>query len=76
MEMTDTLAAANYFVPVGMASTRFHAMGTTVAMLLPRAEADAGFQAVKDLFAAWESALSRFLPESELSRLNASAGAS
>lgn len=75
MEMTETLAAANYFVPVGMASTRFHAMGTTVAVLLPVAEADAGFQTVQSLFAEWESALSRFLPGSELSRLNASASA-
>lgn len=74
MEMTNTLAAANYFVPVGMSSQRFHAMGTTVAVLLPSADADAGFAAVQDLFAAWESALSRFLPASELSRLNANAG--
>ncbi|MGH2484510.1 MAG: FAD:protein FMN transferase, partial [Ktedonobacterales bacterium] len=75
MEMTNTLAAANYFVPIGMAATRFHAMGTTVAVLLPSADADSGFAAVRELFATWESALSRFLPESELSRLNANAGA-
>lgn len=76
METPDTLAAASYFVPLGMATTRFHAMGTTVTVLLPQQDAPAGFNEVERLFANWEAALSRFLPESELSRLNAHAGQS
>lgn len=74
METGETLAAASYFVPFGMAATRFHAMGTTVAVLLSQQDAQSGFDEVRRLFASWERALSRFLPESELSRLNAGAG--
>jgi FAD:protein FMN transferase len=49
-------------------------MGTEVVLLAPErrlAEAVAG---VRRLFAEWEETLSRFRPESELSRLNAAAG--
>ena len=74
METMETLASLPYFVPSGMATTRFHAMGTTVAVLLPERDATAGFEAVQDLFATWENVLSRFLGESELSRLNSRAG--
>ena len=74
MEIPVTLAAADYFVPTGMATARFHAMGTTVAVLLPVQDAAAGFEETERLFVTWERALSRFLPQSELSRLNASAG--
>ena len=49
-------------------------MGTTVSLLLPEDQAEQGIQIVRDLFAEWEQALSRFLPDSELSRLNATAG--
>jgi thiamine biosynthesis lipoprotein len=49
-------------------------MGTTVSLLLPEARADDGKQAVQALFAEWEETLSRFHPDSELSRLNCSAG--
>ena len=50
-------------------------MGTTISLLLPAKQAAQGKQIVRDLFAEWEQALSRFIPESELSRLNAAAGA-
>ena len=50
-------------------------MGTTISMLLPESQAEVGAQIVRDLFAEWEQVLSRFIPESELSRLNAQAGA-
>ena len=49
-------------------------MGTTVSLLLPERLAHAGTEAVRALFAHWEHTLSRFHPESELSRLNARAG--
>jgi thiamine biosynthesis lipoprotein len=51
-------------------------MGTTVSVLLPERQADAGSAAVRDLFVRWERTLSRFLPESELASLNRQAGAS
>ncbi|MFI5274648.1 MAG: FAD:protein FMN transferase [Ktedonobacterales bacterium] len=49
-------------------------MGTSVELLLPRAVADSGGALVVALFAEWERVLSRFLTQSELSRLNARAG--
>ena len=49
-------------------------MGSDVQLLLPARGASAATRAVKGLFAEWERALSRFRPESELSRLNARAG--
>jgi thiamine biosynthesis lipoprotein len=49
-------------------------MGTTISMLLPQDRAKAGAQIVRDLFSEWEQTLSRFMPESELSRLNRQAG--
>ena len=49
-------------------------MGTTISMLLPEQQADQGTQIVRTLFSEWEAALSRFLAESELSRLNQQAG--
>ena len=61
-------------VPAGMRRERFRAMGTTISVLLPMPQADAGFSAVQTLFAQWEGTLSRFQPESELSRLNAHSG--
>ena len=48
-------------------------MGTTVTVVLPASDAAAA-TGVEALFATWETALSRFRPESELSQLNASAG--
>ena len=60
--------------PAGMQRVRFGAMGTTVSVLLPARQAQAGSAAVRDLFGRWEGALSRFLPESELACLNRHAG--
>ena len=49
-------------------------MGTTISLLLPENQAELGVQIVRTLFTEWEQTLSRFLPESELSRLNRQAG--
>jgi thiamine biosynthesis lipoprotein len=49
-------------------------MGTDVTLLSPTSEAPGAAGRLRDLVEAWESTLSRFRPESELSRLNASAG--
>jgi len=47
-------------------------MGTEVQVLLPKEHGEA-ITSVRDLFADWEATLSRFLVDSELSRLNARA---
>ncbi|MDB5057840.1 MAG: ApbE family lipoprotein [Chloroflexi bacterium] len=57
-----------------MARRRFHAMGTTVSVLLPVSQVAAPTKAVEELFATWEERLSRFQLESELSDLNRRAG--
>ncbi len=49
-------------------------MGTIISLLLPAKQAREGSQVVRELFTDWEERLSRFLPESELSRLNRQAG--
>lgn len=56
-----------------MRSFRFAGMGTDVHVLLPERRTD-GIGLVRDLFDDWEARLSRFRPDSELSRLNARAG--
>ena len=56
-----------------MRSSRFSAMGTEVQVLLPDKHGEA-ITPVRELFADWEATLSRFLVDSELSRLNACAG--
>ncbi|HVB22910.1 MAG TPA: FAD:protein FMN transferase [Ktedonobacteraceae bacterium] len=66
----------DYTTPPGMGSEEFRAMGTTISLLLPESQTTQGLQIVQTLFAEWEQTLSRFLPESELSRLNAQAGVS
>jgi len=59
--------------PQGMVRQTARAMGTELAVVLPDGRADlAG--GVWRLFAHWEAALSRFRADSELSRLNRSAG--
>ncbi len=63
-----------YETPTGMARAQFAAMGATVSLLLPAGQAAQGAETVRALFAAWEATLSRFRPDSELSRLNARAG--
>lgn len=65
---------ASFETPPGLARAQFHAMGTSVSLLLPQAQRDAGAAAVRALFAEWEQRLSRFLPESELSYVNQHAG--
>lgn len=49
-------------------------MGTNISLLLPEQQSRQGTEIVRTLFAEWEETLSRFLPESELSRLNSHAG--
>ncbi len=49
-------------------------MGTVISLLLPETRAAEGAAVARTLFAEWEQCLSRFLPESELSRLNRRAG--
>jgi thiamine biosynthesis lipoprotein len=63
-----------FVVPEGMSQTQFHAMGTTVTLLLPQERHREGLAAVTALFSAWERTLSRFKPDSELSQLNQRAG--
>ncbi len=57
-----------------MSTHRFRAMGSEIHVLLPDGRRAEAVRAVERLFARWESVLSRFRPESELSRLNARAG--
>jgi thiamine biosynthesis lipoprotein len=57
-----------------MRHEEFPAMGTTVRLLLPERQAGAGVRLVRELFTSWEDQLSRFRPDSELSRLNQRAG--
>jgi len=64
----------DYATPAGMRREEFRAMGTNIAMLLPESQAEQGKRIVRALFAEWEQALSRFIAESELSRLNQMAG--
>jgi len=64
---------AGHVTPPGFARRQFRAMGTAVTVVLPGREVAAA-RIVEELFAAWEAVLSRFRPESELSRLRASAG--
>src|SRR6202011_2784147 len=64
----------DYNTPAGMRREEFRAMGTTISMLLPADQAEQGVQIVRDLFSEWEQTLSRFIAESELSRLNQQAG--
>ena len=49
-------------------------MGTDVRVLAPRDRARRAAQLAESVFAEWEARLSRFRPESELSRVNARAG--
>ncbi len=60
--------------PGGLARARFRAMGTDVDVLLPAGREGAA-AIVVSIFEAWERRCSRFDPQSELSRLNAAAGA-
>jgi len=57
-----------------MARRQFRAMGTDVLVVAPLARVDVAADTVHALFVAWERILSRFRPDSELARLNESAG--
>lgn len=57
-----------------MGQAAFYAMGTTISLLLPQERLEQATEQVRTLFNEWEHTLSRFLPESELSRLNQRAG--
>jgi thiamine biosynthesis lipoprotein len=68
--MTESL----YQPPRGLGQASFHAMGTTITVLAPLPRLVAATRMTRDLFEEWEQALSRFRPESEVSRLSASGG--
>lgn len=63
----------SWVVPADTVARRFPAMGCEVLVILP-AERTAHVETVSALFAEWEARLSRFRPDSDLSRLNAAAG--
>jgi thiamine biosynthesis lipoprotein len=58
-----------------LASASFQSMGTEITVLAPIADCNASLALVRDTFNAWDARFSRFRSDSELSRLNASAGA-
>ncbi len=59
--------------PAGMRRWSYRVMGTTLEVVAPVAAPEAG-PLVRDLFDDWDRRLSRFRADSELSRVNASAG--
>jgi thiamine biosynthesis lipoprotein len=61
-------------LPEGLSREQFSAMGTTITLLLPEKSRTEGLELVSELFEQWESQLSRFRPESELSHLNRLSG--
>jgi FAD:protein FMN transferase len=65
---------ARLSLPAGLDRREFHAMGTTVTVIAPDGTAAVAAARAADLFESWEACLSRFRPDSELSRLNASGG--
>ncbi|MBX5449802.1 FAD:protein FMN transferase [Thermogemmatispora sp.] len=71
---TAAAASPEYITPPGLVRGSFQAMGTTVSYLLPAEHGERGGELITDLFSRWEAVLSRFLPQSELARLNRSAG--
>jgi FAD:protein FMN transferase len=78
--MSPDLAGAGSFelaesvVPGALRRSEFGAMGTSVCVLTDAAGQGAAAGQVERLFARWEERLSRFRPDSELSRLNARSG--
>ncbi|HET8586809.1 MAG TPA: FAD:protein FMN transferase [Candidatus Limnocylindria bacterium] len=56
-------------------ATTFRSMGTEVEVLAPHPQLDDALEVVATLFDAWDRRFSRFQPDSELSSLNAAAGA-
>ncbi|MGZ6364024.1 MAG: FAD:protein FMN transferase [Ktedonobacterales bacterium] len=72
----STHALVKFATPPGLTRTEFRAMGTDISLLLPERGATDAAQAAREVFATWEQALSRFLPDSELSYVNRHAGES
>jgi thiamine biosynthesis lipoprotein len=60
-------------IPPGMRAWTYPTMGTTLSVLAPT-DADQAGPLVEDLFDDWDRRFSRFRPDSELSRINRSAG--
>jgi thiamine biosynthesis lipoprotein len=58
-----------------MRSHSFHAMGTTITVILPASRFEESAPLIEHLFARWEQTLTRFHADSELSCLNQHAGA-
>lgn len=69
-------AIVEFATPSSLTRTEFRAMGTDISLLLPQRGGSDAAQAVREVFATWEQALSRFLPHSELSYVNRHAGES
>jgi thiamine biosynthesis lipoprotein len=63
----------SWTTPAGTVTERFPAMGCEVVVILPANRA-LHVKTVSALFAEWETRLTRFRPDSDLSRLNAAAG--
>jgi thiamine biosynthesis lipoprotein len=66
-------AVEELVTPGGLFRHVFHAMGTTVSLLLPQ-DRGAEVDRIEQLVAIWEATCTRFDPRSELSQLNAAAG--
>lgn len=67
------LSPGGSVTPDGMRRWSYPVMGTTLDVVVPASEADAG-PVVKALFDDWDRRFSRFCTDSELSRVNAAAG--
>jgi thiamine biosynthesis lipoprotein len=63
-----------YQSPSGTCTQQFHAMGTTVTLIAPIEQHEQGLSIAHTLFTHWEEVLSRFLPSSELTYVNAHSG--
>lgn len=68
------MTGPQYEPPHGLGLASFKAMGTTVSLLAPEERLADAARLTRDLFEEWEQALSRFRPDSEVSRLSASSG--
>lgn len=64
----------SYELPADLGRASWQAMGTTLVVIAPLEHLVRATEITRQLFTEWEAALSRFLPESELSQLNARAG--
>ena len=73
MTLVHPAPAGIYQTPIGFVRHTFPTMGCECTVVLPASRLDAAVE-VEALFAEWHEALSRFIPDSELSRLNARAG--